>query len=65
MFDVIYDAGSELTSSFFDWYENEYSRLLQICAPELAPIFITIVDTVEELGPSTSRGEGGFGSTGK
>jgi dUTP pyrophosphatase len=65
MFDVIYDTDFEFKSSFFDWYENEYSRLLQICAPELAPIFITIVNTVEELGPSTSRGEGGFGSTGK
>jgi dUTP pyrophosphatase len=65
MFDVIYDTDFEFKSSFFDWYENEYSRLLQICAPELAPIFITIVDTVEELGPSTSRGDGGFGSTGK
>lgn len=65
MFDVIYDGGPDLTSTFFDWYENEYSRLLQICAPNLSPIFITIVHTLEDLGPTTSRGDGGFGSTGK
>jgi dUTP pyrophosphatase len=54
MFDVLYD-----------WYEKKYTRLLQICGPSLCPILVKIVDTVEELGPSTSRGEGGFGSTGK
>jgi dUTP pyrophosphatase len=42
-----------------------YSRILQICAPSLMPIFIEIVDNFEDLGPSTSRGEGGIGSTGK
>jgi dUTP pyrophosphatase len=40
-----------------------YDRLIQICAPNLMPIFVNIVDTAEELGPNTSRGEGGFGST--
>jgi dUTP pyrophosphatase len=49
----------------YDWYELEYSRLLQICAPNMSPIYVKIVDTLEELGPSTSRGEGGIGSTGK
>jgi dUTP pyrophosphatase len=56
----------------FDWLPDvdknytisEYSRLLQICAPGLIPIYVTIVDTIDELGPSTLRGEGGFGSTG-
>ena len=42
----------------------EFTRLLQICAPNLMPIFVRIIDTIEELGPETSRGEGGFGSTG-
>lgn len=42
-----------------------YTRLLQICAPNLVPIYVNIVDSIEELGPNTSRGEGGFGSTGK
>ena len=43
----------------------QYSKLVQICSPGLKPIFVTIVDTVEELGLDTIRGEGGFGSTGK
>ena len=49
----------------FDWYMEKYSRMIQICAPGLIPIYVTIVDKFEELGPSTSRGDGGFGSTGK
>ena len=40
-------------------------RLLQICGPSLEPIFVNVVDNISDLGPSTSRGEGGFGSTGK
>jgi dUTP pyrophosphatase len=48
-----------------DTYEVlKFTRLLQICAPNLMPIFVRVIDTVEELGPETSRGEGGFGSTG-
>ena len=42
----------------------KFTRLLQICAPNLMPTFVRVIDTVEELGPETSRGEGGFGSTG-
>ena len=46
-------------------YSSElFSRLLQICAPSLMPIFVEVVDNIEELGPSTSRGIGGIGSTG-
>ena len=41
-----------------------FTRLLQICGPNLMPIFVRVIDTVAELGPETSRGEGGFGSTG-
>lgn len=37
------------------------TRLLQICAPDLRPIYVQIID--ESLFESTSRGEGGFGST--
>ena len=48
-----------------DEYEvSGFTRLLQICAPGLVPIYVRIIDTVAELGPNTSRGEGGFGSTG-
>lgn len=54
----------------FDCLSETYSpepnsRLLQICAPGLLPICVNLVDNIEDLGPSTSRGEGGFGSTGK
>lgn len=59
MFDCI-----GLESDKYFTMEN-YSRILQICAPELLPIYVTIVDKLEDLGPSTSRGEGGIGSTGK
>lgn len=43
----------------------QYTKLVQICSPTLEPIFVTIVNSVEELGINTERGEGGFGSTGK
>ena len=38
------------------------SRLFQICHPSLCPIFVMIV--LENELSNTSRGEGGFGSTG-
>jgi len=48
-----------------DEYEvSGFTRLLQICAPGLVPIYVRVIDTITELGPNTSRGEGGFGSTG-
>lgn len=40
------------------------SRLVQICAPDLVPIYVEIVDNVGDLGEKTARAEGGFGSTG-
>ena len=58
MFDCIYKGKNS------DWYMEPYSRILQICAPNLMPIYVEIVDTFEELGPSTARGSGGIGSTG-
>ena len=43
---------------------SPYSRLLQICAPNITwPIFPVLVDSEQDLG-STIRGAGGFGSTG-
>jgi len=62
MFDCLYPQ--DYSDSDFDWYMKEYSRMLQICAPGLVPIYVNIVNSLEELGPSTSRGDGGFGSTG-
>ena len=44
---------------------NKFDRHLQICAPGLIPIMVTMVATKEELGVKTARGEGVFGSTGK
>ena len=64
MFDCIYNSDKS-DDRDYDYYLDAYSRVLQICAPNLVPIYVNIVDTIEELGPSTSRGEDGFGSTGK
>ena len=50
-------ASSEFIISKFD-------RYLQVCTSTLEPFLVKMVDTEEELG-STSRGEGGFGSTGE
>jgi dUTP pyrophosphatase len=37
-----------------------FSRLFQICSPDLSPIFVKLVDQL----PESKRGSGGFGSTG-
>ena len=37
------------------------TRLFQICAPDLTPINVELVDSLDE----TVRGAGGFGSTGQ
>ena len=43
---------------------DKHQRVAQLCPPDLtSPIYVIIVDSVEELG-LTTRGEGGFGSTG-
>lgn len=42
---------------------EKHSRLLQIAHPSLCPIFVELVDESELS--DTSRGDGGFGSTGK
>jgi dUTP pyrophosphatase len=57
----------EIKSALRNLYNNQPylvmqgSRLVQICAPDLKPIRIKLVDELN----STARGEGGFGSTGK
>ena len=38
-------------------------RLVQICAPDLSPFMVQLVENSDDLRGST-RGEGGFGSTG-
>jgi dUTP pyrophosphatase len=42
---------------------ERFNRYAQICAPGLIPIYVEIVETKEQLG-ITTRGDGGFGSTG-
>lgn len=45
---------------------TQYERLVQICAPDLSPIHVTLHPlghTIKSNG--TTRGDGGFGSTGK
>jgi dUTP pyrophosphatase len=43
---------------------KQHTRIIQICHPCLKPFLVEIVDSIEALGTMTSRGEGGFGSTG-
>ena len=43
---------------------QKYDRYFQLCAPDLSAFQVHIVDTEAELGAPTTRGEGGFGSTG-
>jgi dUTPase len=43
---------------------KKYDRYFQVCAPDLSPFMVHIVDTTQELSPPTARGQGGFGSTG-
>lgn len=67
----IIDAGyrGHLTGMFDLIYADEiiikkFEKHLQICAPSLIPILIEMVNSKEELGEITVRGDGGFGSTG-
>lgn len=66
MFDCIRSHNPNESGFFsdFDFTMEKYTRILQICAPGLIPIYVNVVDNINELGPSTSRGVGGFGSTG-
>jgi len=43
---------------------EENTRLLQICHPSLCPIYVYIVEKETDLELNTTRGTGGFGSTG-
>ncbi len=54
------EPGNE-DSAFYTLDKN--IRLVQICAPDLRPIIVQIVDSEEDLSAPTERGSGGFGST--
>jgi dUTPase len=43
---------------------KKYDRYFQVCAPDLSPFLVHIVETEGDLSPPTDRGDGGFGSTG-
>jgi len=43
---------------------KKYDRYFQVCAPDLSPFLVHIVETEQDLSPPTERGAGGFGSTG-
>ena len=67
----IIDSGyrGNLMASFDNIHPNQPhvadkgDRLVQICAPDLSPFIIELVENSDELSSST-RGSGGFGSTG-
>jgi dUTP pyrophosphatase len=67
MFDVVNldSLKNEFQNQDADYYIKKYECLVQICAPGLVPIFVEIVDNLEDLGSNTERGEKGFGSTSK
>jgi dUTP pyrophosphatase len=44
-----------------DYIVNVYTKLFQICAPDLSPFRVKVSDSL----PKSSRGEDGFGSTGQ
>lgn len=64
LFDVVnVHPNQSLQVPDFMLFKND--RYLQICAPSLVPIMVEIVNSKDELGIQTIRGEGGFGSTGR
>lgn len=65
MFDVVNINYENRQNSNTDYIGKAYERYIQICAPGLVPIIVKIVNSIEELGSTTQRGDGGFGSTGK
>ncbi len=51
-------------STVSDYVANKHDRLIQVCSRDLTPFLVELVVDEAELG-ITSRGDGGFGSTGK
>ena len=67
MFDIItrneFDTSLDGNGTHKIYNIEQAQRLLQICTSDLKPFKVRIVNSLEELG-ETSRGSGGFGSTG-
>jgi len=64
MVDCINSRQGALCECDYDYVLGQYDKVVQICAPSLCPILVTLVESVSELSEETSRGGGGFGSTG-
>jgi len=56
-------AFRNLNGESIPYMVEQYSRLTQICAPDLRPILVELVD--DSFFENSERGSGGFGSTGK
>jgi len=65
MFDVVNIDPTISPNKEADYFGRKFERYLQICAPGLVPIIVEIVNSKQDLGEETERGEGGFGSTGR
>jgi dUTPase len=65
IFDVVNIPNDYPDDKDADYFGKKYERYLQICAPSLAPIVVEVVNSMDDLGEETTRGSGGFGSTGK
>ena len=66
MFDVVHIQNDNITNNNnAPYYASKFDRYLQICAPNLAPIVVEVVNSIGDLGVKTLRGSGGFGSTGQ
>ncbi len=48
-----------------DYLVLKFDKLVQLCAPDLCPIIVEVVNESSKLGGSTLRGSGGFGSSGR
>tara|TARA_B100000902_G_C27226781_1_gene872625 strand:+ start:183 stop:746 length:564 start_codon:yes stop_codon:yes gene_type:complete len=67
----IIDSGyrGDIIAAFDNWKSVDFvvdkgNRVVQLCPPDLSyPLHVRLVDDIETLG-ETSRGSGGFGSTG-
>jgi dUTP pyrophosphatase len=56
-----YIIGAFRMLSTGSWSANRHDRLLQICAPNLEPFLVQVIE--QNNFEETSRGSGGFGST--
>jgi len=58
--EIMDDHEENCSCTFCGWSLEKGTRLVQICAPNLSDIKVRLVNSLDE----TSRGTGGFGSTG-